>query len=104
MCGCRGFANSSSVLPVSTSFPRSITATRSAKLRTRLRSWVMSRIAIPVPPGRRLSSSWRSSSSLTIRARTVRSSAVVGSSAISSLGWQASAMAIIARWRCPPES
>ena len=32
------------------------------------------------------------------------SSAVVGSSAISTLGLQASAMAIIARWRMPPES
>jgi hypothetical protein len=34
----------------------------------------------------------------------VTSSAVVGSSAISSLGLQASAMAIITRWRMPPES
>ena len=34
----------------------------------------------------------------------VTSSAVVGSSAISSFGLQASAMAIITRWRMPPES
>ena len=34
----------------------------------------------------------------------VTSSAVVGSSAISSCGLQASAIAIIARWRWPPES
>ena len=34
----------------------------------------------------------------------VTSSAVVGSSAISSLGLQISAMAIIARWRMPPEN
>ncbi len=34
----------------------------------------------------------------------VTSSAVVGSSAISTLGLQASAMAIIARCRIPPES
>jgi hypothetical protein len=34
----------------------------------------------------------------------VTSSAVVGSSQISSCGRQASAMAIIARWRWPPES
>jgi hypothetical protein len=34
----------------------------------------------------------------------VTSSAVVGSSAISSFGPQASAMAIIARWRMPPDS
>ena len=41
--------------------------------------------------------SWR------IWAWMVTSRAVVGSSAIRSLGWQASAMAIIARWRMPPE-
>ena len=34
----------------------------------------------------------------------VTSSAVVGSSAISSVGLQASAIAIITRWRMPPES
>ena len=34
----------------------------------------------------------------------VTSSAVVGSSAISSFGLQASAMAIITRWRMPPEN
>ncbi len=34
---------------------------------------------------------------------TVTSSAVVGSSAISNAGLQASAMAIITRWRMPPE-
>ena len=34
----------------------------------------------------------------------VTSSAVVGSSAMSSLGRQASAMAIMTRWRIPPES
>ncbi len=33
----------------------------------------------------------------------VTSSAVVGSSAIRSFGRQASAMAIITRWRMPPE-
>ena len=36
--------------------------------------------------------------------RIAASSAVVGSSAMRSFGLQASAMAIIARWRCPPES
>ena len=34
----------------------------------------------------------------------VTSSAVVGSSAMSSAGAQASAMAIITRWRMPPDS
>ena len=42
--------------------------------------------------------------SLRICACTVTSSAVVGSSAISTLGRQDSAMAIITRWRMPPES
>ena len=40
---------------------------------------------------------------LRICAWIVTSSAVVGSSAISSCGRQASAMAIITRWRMPPE-
>ncbi len=35
---------------------------------------------------------------------TVTSSAVVGSSAMSSAGLSAIAMAIIARWRMPPEN
>ena len=41
----------------------------------------------------------RSSSSSRICSRIATSSAVVGSSAMSSFGLQASAMAIIARWR-----
>ena len=47
---------------------------------------------------------WRSSSSARICACTVTSSAVVGSSAISNLGSLASAIAIITRWRMPPEN
>jgi hypothetical protein len=43
-------------------------------------------------------------SSSRICACTVTSSAVVGSSAISSSGSLASAMAIITRWRWPPDS
>ena len=50
------------------------------------------------------SSRCRRSSRARICACTVTSSAVVGSSAISSLGSLASAMAIIARWRMPPEN
>src|ERR1035441_5523529 len=46
----------------------------------------------------------RSSSSARIWAWTVTSSAVVGSSAIRSLGSLTSAIAIIARWRMPPEN
>ncbi len=46
----------------------------------------------------------RLSSSSSTCSRMATSSAVVGSSAMSSFGLQASAMAIMARWRCPPES
>ena len=61
------------------------------------RSWVIRMTAVP-------SSRCRSPIRSRICAWIVTSSAVVGSSAISTLGWQASAMAIIARWRMPPES
>ncbi|MCY1300010.1 hypothetical protein D9M70_495650 [compost metagenome] len=50
------------------------------------------------------SSRCRSRMRLRICACTVTSSAVVGSSAISTSGSLASAMAIITRWRWPPES
>ena len=50
------------------------------------------------------SSDCRSRMSLRICAWMVTSRAVVGSSAISSAGRQTSAIAIIARWRSPPES
>ena len=46
----------------------------------------------------------KSLSSARIWLRSVTSSAVVGSSASSSLGLQASAMAIMARWRWPPDN
>ena len=45
----------------------------------------------------------RSDNSSRIWPRSVTSSAVVGSSASNSLGRLASAMAIMARWRCPPD-
>ncbi len=48
--------------------------------------------------------SCRSRKSARIWAWMVTSSAVVGSSAKRSFGSQASAMAIITRWRWPPES
>ena len=50
------------------------------------------------------SRSRRSSISSRICFWIVTSSAVVGSSAISSFGSQASAIAIITRWRMPPEN
>ncbi|MBA7470418.1 hypothetical protein ES707_05704 [subsurface metagenome] len=71
--------------------------TRCAVCATTPRSCVI-RIS-PVP-----SSFCSSTISAKICAWMVTSSAVVGSSAISSAGRQASAIAIMARWRMPPES
>src|SRR5258706_6893297 len=59
------------------------------------RSWVMSMTAV-------LKSRRRRAMSSRICAWTVTSSAVVGSSAISSFGLQESAIAIMTRWRMPP--
>ena len=83
--------------PISSTRPACITPTRSAKLRTKGRSWVISSTAMP-------NSACSSSRSSTICFWMVTSSAVVGSSAISSFGLQASAIAIIARCRCPPDN
>ena len=74
-----------------------MTMTRRAVSATTPRSWV---IRITAAPNSRCSSTISSR----ICAWMVTSSAVVGSSAISTLGLQASAMAIIARWRMPPDS
>ena len=95
--GCVGCLNTSSVAPDSTRQPRSITPTRWVKRRTRLRSCVMKSTAMPI-------SACSSSSSARICAWIVTSSAVVGSSQISSRGRQASAIAIMARCRWPPLS
>ena len=81
----------------STLRPAYITTTRSAISATTPRSCVISMIAEP-------SRVFRSRIRSRICAWIVTSSAVVGSSAISSFGLQASAMAIITRWRMPPES
>ena len=95
--GCCGAANSSSTGASSTVRPAYMTTTRSATSATTPRSWVMSTIAVP-----RRSRSSRITSSTP--AWIVTSSAVVGSSAISTAGSQATAMAIITRWRMPPDS
>ena len=71
--------------------------TRSAVSATTPMSWVISTSAMPL---RCLSDSSRSR----ICAWIVTSSAVVGSSAMSSFGRQASAIAIITLWLMPPES
>ena len=77
--------------------PAYMTSTSSAKLAARPRSWLIMINAMP----RRCC---RSRSSSMIWACVVTSSAVVASSAISSCGSPASAIAIITRWRMPPES
>ena len=77
--------------------PAYITATRSATSATTPMSWVISTTAEP-------NSSFSVLISLRIWAWMVTSSAVVGSSAISRLGLQDSAIAIITRWRMPPEN
>src|SRR5919108_2667317 len=95
--GWRGAPNSCSADPVSMNMPAYITLTRSHIPATTPRSCVI-----------RISAAFSSATSARIRSRIcawmVTSSAVVGSSAISSFGLHASAIAIIARWRMPPEN
>ena len=80
----------------STISPAYITATRSHISATTPRSWVIRMIAVPVCSRRcRIRSR--------IWAWIVTSSAVVGSSAISSSGSHARAIAIITRWAMPPD-
>jgi len=89
--------NSRAAGACSTIRPAYITITSSAYAAARPRSWLISTRAMP-------SSAWSSSSSSMIWAWVVTSSAVVASSAMSSRGRQASAIAIMTRCRIPPES
>ena len=93
--GCDGLSNTSATGPHSTIRPAYITATRSHIRATTPKSCVMNRIAIPVSRCRRFSSfrycSW-----------IVTSSAVVGSSAISTSGWPLIAIAPTTRCFMPP--
>ena len=82
---------------VSTNVPAYMTFTRSQCPATTPRSCVIRMSAVSCFT----TSSCRRSR---ICAWMVTSSAVVGSSAIRSLGSQASAIAIMARWRMPPEN
>ena len=95
--GCCGASNSVRTGACSTMRPAYITTTSSATSATTPRSCVMRTIAVPA-----------SRCSVRIRSRIcawiVTSRAVVGSSAIRRRGSQASAIAIIARCRIPPES
>ncbi len=83
-------------MPDSTITPPRITRMRSASRPTTARSWLIS--STPVPRDR------ISAMSARMRACTVASSAVVGSSAMSSGGSRAIAAAMSARCRSPPES
>ena len=94
--GCRGSRNSVVTSLCSTISPAYMTATRSHISATTPRSWVIRMIAVPVS-SRRLRMRSR------IWAWIVTSRAVVGSSAMSSSGSQASAIAIITRWAMPPD-
>ena len=95
--GCCGRANSSCTGASSTLRPAYMTITRSAMSATTPRLCVIRTIAVP-------SRSRMSRIRSRIPAWIVTSSAVVGSSAIRIFGSQASAIAIITRWRMPPES
>ena len=76
--------------------PHRITRAWSVMRETTARSWLTKSIAM-------LRSATRRSSSASTSDWTVTSRAVVGSSAISSRGRQARAMAMATRCRCPPE-
>src|SRR4051812_44525549 len=95
--GCSGAPKIVSLSAYSTIRPAYITAMSSVTSATTPRSCLI--ITIAVSSSRR-----RRSISSRICACTVTSSAVVGSSAISSLGSLSSAIAIITRWRMPPEN
>ncbi len=95
--GSRGSRKIASTGACSRTCPAYMTTTRSHTSATTPRSGVMSTIALP---SRRRSSASRSR----ICAWIVTSSAVVGSSAMSRSGSQERALAIMTRWRCPPDS
>src|SRR4051812_11325242 len=95
--GWRGAANIVCTSVSSTTLPAYMTTTRSAISATRPRSCVIRIVAACV-------SSWAFFSTSRICAWIVTSRAVVGSSAIRSFGSLAIAIAIIARWRIPPEN
>ena len=88
---------SSRIGPDSTTRPAYITFTRSHRPAITPRSWLIQITAVPRSRVRRFTRSM-------ICAWIVTSSAVVASSAISRRGLHESAMAIITRWRMPPEN
>ncbi len=97
MYGWAGTRKISSQSPISATRPAYMTTTRSASSATSPRSWVIRMIAACV--------SWRAISRISRTcAWMVTSSAVVASSATRIFGSLAIAIAIIARWRMPPEN
>ena len=95
--GCLGLANTSMVGPASTILPAYMTIRRWHMPATTPRLCVIRIVAVP---NSRLTSRSRSR----ICAWMVTSSAVVGSSAISTCGVVVRPIAIITRWRIPPEN
>ncbi len=95
--GWPGRPKMSAADPYSATRPAYITRMSSDSSATTPRSWVIMMTAEP-------NSDCRSEIRSRICAWTVTSSAVVGSSAMSSPGSQDSAIAIIARCRMPPEN
>ncbi len=95
--GCVALLKMSAVVPLSTTSPAYMTTPLSQVSAMTERSWLMRM-------NERSSSLRRRPMSSRICACTMTSSAVVGSSPMTSLGLHASAMAIMARWRMPPES
>ena len=95
--GWRGVRKMTLTAPSSATLPAYITITRSHVSAMTDRSWVIRMSDRP-------SSRRRRSSNSRIWAWTITSRAVVGSSPITTAGSQARAIAIIARWRIPPDS
>ncbi|MCY1303915.1 hypothetical protein D9M70_536440 [compost metagenome] len=93
----RGSRSTCCAGPDSITRPPCITTMRSAISDTTPKSCVMNSTASPLR-------CWMSLIRARICACVVTSSAVVGSSAISKAGFSARAMAIMTRWRCPPDS
>ncbi len=95
--GCVALLKMLVVVPLSTTSPAYMMTPLSQVSAMTERSWLM-----------RMNESSSSLRRRAIRSRicacTITSSAVVGSSPITSFGLQASAIAIMARWRMPPES
>ena len=95
--GCFASAKRSRAAAVSTISPAYMIPIRSANSTSRERSCVMKSTA-------KSSSRFRASNCCRISRWTTTSSAVVGSSRITSSGLSARAIAMITRWRMPPES